>query len=227
MKHKNTKRKWEENKKLGEWVTDQRRQHKYKVTNRPTLLNDERQQKLDDLNFTWSLRNRTDWQARFEELCDFKEEYGHCVVPQLFSQNKSLGKWVSKQREQYRKLLDGKSSFMTKERIDQLDNIGFSWSAKGRRNTESLIGTEMMKSVPAPVPQSDSAGTIIDASVCTGVDTTNSVANDNHNERTIMQVPVHLPPSNKVRVAVEDNNSVPVSVQPMPQDQDNTDKYFI
>jgi hypothetical protein len=160
LKHKNTKRKWEENKKLGEWVTDQRRQYKYKVTNRPTLLNDERQQKLDDLNFTWSLRNRTDWQARFEELCDFKEEYGHCVVPQLFLQNKSLGKWVSKQREQYRKLLDGKSSFMTKERIDQLDNIGFSWSTKGRRNTESLIGTEIMKSVPAPVPQSDSAGTI-------------------------------------------------------------------
>ena len=139
-------RKWEENKKLGEWVTDQRRQHKYKITNKSSLLTDERERKLNEIGFIWSLRNRTDWNQRFEELVKFKQEYGHCVVPQLFEQNKALGKWVSKQREQYRRLLHNKYSFMTTERVGKLNDIGFSWNAKGRRNIETLVGTEIEKS---------------------------------------------------------------------------------
>ena len=138
-------RKWEKNKKLGEWVTDQRRQHKYKISNKSSLLTDERERKLNEVGFIWSLRNRTDWNHRFEELIKFKQEYGHCIVPQLFTQNKGLGKWVSKQREQYRRLLDNKYSFMTKERIEKLNEIGFSWNAKGRRNVEPIVGTDIMK----------------------------------------------------------------------------------
>ncbi len=155
-------RRWEKNQKLGEWVTDQRRQHKYKITGRPSLLTDTRERKLNEIGFAWSLRKRPDWNVRFEELVMFKEAHGHCVVPQMFSQNKALGKWVSKQREQYRRLLDGKPSYMTRERIEQLNDIGFSWNAKGRRNTESLVGTEMMKFVSSTVlstPASESAST--------------------------------------------------------------------
>jgi hypothetical protein len=138
-------RQWVKNKKLGEWVTDQRRQYKYKIANRSTLLTIEREQKLNEIGFTWSIRNRTDWDSRFEDLVLFKSEFGHCVVPQLYSNPKGLGKWVSKQREQYKRLMDGKSSFITQDRIEKLNGIGFSWSAKGRRTTESLVGTEMMK----------------------------------------------------------------------------------
>jgi hypothetical protein len=89
-------RRWKENNKLGEWVTDQRRQYKYKVKKQPSLLTEERQQKLEEIGFVWSMRKRTDWIDRFHELADFKEGNGHCSVPQLYPQNKQLGKWVCK-----------------------------------------------------------------------------------------------------------------------------------
>ena len=57
---------------------------------------------------------------------------GHCVVPQHWSENRPLGKWVAKQREQYRFYCDGKHSFLTEERIDLLNSCNFSWKIKGR-----------------------------------------------------------------------------------------------
>jgi Helicase associated domain len=43
-----------------------------------------------------------------------------------------LGKWVAKQREQYRALKKGEHSFLTPDRLEQLNQIGFVWSMKGR-----------------------------------------------------------------------------------------------
>lgn len=43
-----------------------------------------------------------------------------------------MGKWVAKQREQYRFYCDGKHSFLTEERIDLLNSCNFSWKIKGR-----------------------------------------------------------------------------------------------
>ncbi len=138
-------RQWKKDKRLGEWVTDQRRQYKYKTNNKPTLLTAQREKKLNEIEFTWSLRNRLDWNERYQELVKFKQENGHCIVPQLYTKVKGLGKWVSKQREQYKNLVDGKYSFITEERIEQLDAIGFSWNAKGRRSAESLMGCNVLK----------------------------------------------------------------------------------
>ena len=57
---------------------------------------------------------------------------GHCVVPQHYTRNRALGKWVAKQREQYRFYREGKHSFLTEERIDLLKSVGFVWKIKGR-----------------------------------------------------------------------------------------------
>lgn len=57
---------------------------------------------------------------------------GHCVVPQHYSRNRALGKWVAKQREQYRFYREGRHSFLPQERIDLLKSIGFTWQIKGR-----------------------------------------------------------------------------------------------
>ena len=38
-----------------------------------------------------------------------------------------LGSWVSKQRWQYKKFIKGKSSHITQDRIDSLNDIGFIW----------------------------------------------------------------------------------------------------
>lgn len=129
-------RKYAKEKKLGEWVTDQRRQYKHKMSGKATLLSDERQRKLDELGFVWSIRNRTDWNDRYQQLVEFKKESGNCAVPQMYAKNRALGKWVSKQREQYRFYLQDKPSFMSAERIDALNQLGFAWSIKGRKTSE-------------------------------------------------------------------------------------------
>ena len=65
---------------------------------------------------------------------------GHCIVPQHYPPNRSLGKWVAKQREQYRFYREGKHSFLTEERIDLLKAAGFVWSIKGRKSAKGKKG---------------------------------------------------------------------------------------
>ena len=93
-------RHYSKNSKLGEWVTDQRRQYKAKAEGKPTMLTDERKAQLDELGFVWKVRDRADWNDRYEQLLEFKKENGHCIVPQHYVRNRALGKWVAKQREQ-------------------------------------------------------------------------------------------------------------------------------
>jgi len=120
------------NTKLGEWVTDQRRQWKAKADGKPSMITDERKAKLDEVGFVWRVRDRADWNDRYEQLLAFKKENGHCVVPQHYTSNRALGKWVAKQREQYRFFKENKHSFLTEERIDLLKSVGFVWQIKGR-----------------------------------------------------------------------------------------------
>lgn len=61
------------------------------------------------------------WNEKFNELVAYKEEHGDCMVPQAYETNPSLGRWVRYQR------FDG---FMTKERVEKLNSIGFIWGAK-------------------------------------------------------------------------------------------------
>lgn len=89
-------RRWDRSKRLGEWVTDQRRQYKFKSVGKISLLTDDRQKKLDEICFTWSVRSRTEWSDRYQELLIFRGREGHCCVPQHFATNKALGKWVCK-----------------------------------------------------------------------------------------------------------------------------------
>ncbi|KAL9179467.1 hypothetical protein ACHAXT_008757 [Thalassiosira profunda] len=121
------------NPKLAEWVTEQRRQWKARGEGKPHILTDERTAQLDGLGMVWKVRDRADWNDRYEQLLEFKKENGHCVVPQHYARNRPLGKWVAKQREQYRFYREGKHSFLTEERIDLLKSVGFVWKIKGRK----------------------------------------------------------------------------------------------
>jgi len=142
---------YSKNSKLGEWVTDQRRQHKAKLEGKPTTLTDERKAQLDELGFIWKVRDRADWNDRYEQLLEFKKENGHCIVPQHYSRNRALGKWVAKQREQYRFFREGRHSFLTEERIDLLKSINFTWIIKGR-NKRELNAAPTTAGKPPPEP---------------------------------------------------------------------------
>ena len=66
-------------------VTDQRRQLKARRDGRPSMMTDERKQKLDEIGFVWKVRERADWNDRYEQLLEYKKENGNCVVPQVSS----------------------------------------------------------------------------------------------------------------------------------------------
>lgn len=61
-------------------------------------------------------------------------------MPQHWPNNRPLGKWVAKQREQYRFHQEGKHSFLTDERIDLLKSCNFTWKIKGRGATSKSEG---------------------------------------------------------------------------------------
>ena len=73
-----------------------------------------------------------------KELLEYKQEYGHLLVPKRYRENPTLGNWVNKTRQQYKHYLNNKPSSMTQERIDLLDKIGFVWSATHNLDDDSL-----------------------------------------------------------------------------------------
>jgi hypothetical protein len=148
--------------KLGDFVTDQRRQYKLLMEGKPSRMTHSRKALLDELGFVWQLRQRTGWDDRYNELVQFKEQYGDTMVPQLYSANKALGKWVAKQREQHRLLHAGKHSFLTPDRLQQLNEIGFVWHVQGPgrpgRHTSLAMGEPAasgLSAVPPPAAEAE------------------------------------------------------------------------
>ena len=88
-----------------------------------SLLND------DETNNCFRAYQAEAWTQRFEELCDYARENGHCQVPHTFSNNPSLARWVKRQRYQYKLRLENKPSTMTDERISVLQKVGFIWDS--------------------------------------------------------------------------------------------------
>lgn len=69
------------------------------------------------------------WHQRFNELLEFKAEYGNCLVPNAFPNNPQLGAWVKRQRRQYKLFRQGLHSTITLERIKKLEKLGFYWTS--------------------------------------------------------------------------------------------------
>ena len=64
------------------------------------------------------------WRKRYNQLIQFKQANGHCNVPQRYSVNLELGRWVKDQRTSKTK------GMLSKERTNLLNEIGFSWRLK-------------------------------------------------------------------------------------------------
>lgn len=115
------------NKALGKWVHKQRQEFKKKRDGELSSLTSYRIAALQKIGFQVDTTNRAEalWQQRYKELMQFKIENGHCNVPQKFAPNKALGKWVHRQRHEFKKMRDGEPTFLTQQRIDDLEKIGF------------------------------------------------------------------------------------------------------
>jgi len=95
----------------------------------------DRIERLEEIGFQWQLLPQVsrDYDKAFEEHCRtliaFKEEVGHCNVPQRFANNPSLGSWCNKMRNTYKKIGKGTKTNckLSQGRIEHLEEIGFQW----------------------------------------------------------------------------------------------------
>ena len=105
---------------LGNWVMNQR----IAVFNKKKEgeLSSDQIKVLNGIGFEWVVSRVVSkvvsWDERFEELKQYKEKHGNCKVPQKYPE---LGKWVSNQRQLYKK---GK---LLPDQIKVLNGIGFEW----------------------------------------------------------------------------------------------------
>ena len=133
---------------LGNWVGYQRRQYKLYLEEQKSFICPQRIQQLELLQFPWkSPRSRqkpgakrrkphapfVDWETRFQQLCEYRQQNGDCLVPQKYLKNPPLGKWVHKQRCNQRVSLKSDTTKLSKERIALLDSIDFVWIVNARK----------------------------------------------------------------------------------------------
>ena len=117
--------------KLGLWVKEQRRHHTLMRQGKPSHMTEERARALDAVGFCWDTHEAV-WGERLRELCQYKAQFGDCVVPTNYSVNPKLGTWVHHQRRQYKKYKEGKTCHITAERVRALESIGFVWYPRER-----------------------------------------------------------------------------------------------
>ena len=123
---------FEQDKSLGLWVNRQRCNHT------KNNLRPDRKDLLNVLGFVWrfgialwqndyadarvSVYDKK-WHEQYTKLVEFKRKNGHCKVPQEYEQDKSFGRWVSRQRSFHNQ------NNIRLDRKELLDEIEFVWKA--------------------------------------------------------------------------------------------------
>lgn len=130
--HANVPQQFVSNRKLGWWVTTQRRKFRH------SKLTAQQIKQLNSLGFDWSPlggnSNDGRWDVMLTQLKSFRERHGHCRVPMRWSENPQLANWVAVQRRQR------KHRHLSMDRIATLDAIGFEWRVE-RAGVQGLVGT--------------------------------------------------------------------------------------
>jgi predicted chitinase len=119
---------------LGNWQGHQKRN--YKTGN----LSPERIKRLDDISFKWEIR-KEQFEEGFQETLLYKESTGNSNAPASYktSEGYLLGSWQGNQKYNYRK---GK---LSPERIERLENIGFTWEIREEQYEKGFQETLLYK----------------------------------------------------------------------------------
>lgn len=84
--------------KLGSWLKTQITQYRNKLDDKQPALCDDRARMLEEIGVQWGQKRvTTPWDARYEDLLDFKRRFGHVNVPWQWKENISLAQWVNSQ----------------------------------------------------------------------------------------------------------------------------------
>jgi hypothetical protein len=117
-------RNYEQARSLRTWVSTQRK------TNNDNTIRLDRKERLEEIGFAWEdvcgfKPDDKKWNKQHEKLLKFKGINGHCMVPQSYEQDKSLGIWASTQRTFH------KTNQIRLDRKERLEEIEFGWKADG------------------------------------------------------------------------------------------------
>ncbi|CAJ1936005.1 unnamed protein product [Cylindrotheca closterium] len=106
------------------------------------------------------------WREQFQKLIQYKQNNGHCCVPLTYTEDAILGRWVKRQRHQYKKFNDSDpTSTMTTRRIKDLKSIGFVWAPHQSTWLEKLNELKAFRkrtghcNVPARYPENTTLAT--------------------------------------------------------------------
>ena len=87
---------------------------------------------LDKLGFLWKFSDDT-WDKHYQDLVDYKKEFGHTAVPRGYKANQTLAHWVKRMRHEGNKFKEDPSSVsMTEEQLQKLKDLGFVWENLNR-----------------------------------------------------------------------------------------------
>jgi hypothetical protein len=121
-------RKYKEDAALAKWVSTQRNRYcSMKMT-------PEERHKLTQLEFDWETLEEKQvraWNNNFESLELYRKKNRDCCVPRRFKEDPSLGIWVHRQRQLYKR---GK---LLLHRQEKLESVKFTWSLQSR--TEAVV----------------------------------------------------------------------------------------
>eukprot|EP00594_Rhizosolenia_setigera_P006682 CAMPEP_0178953086 /NCGR_PEP_ID=MMETSP0789-20121207/8218_1 /TAXON_ID=3005 /ORGANISM="Rhizosolenia setigera, Strain CCMP 1694" /LENGTH=334 /DNA_ID=CAMNT_0020634295 /DNA_START=189 /DNA_END=1193 /DNA_ORIENTATION=- len=136
--HTNVLLRSQDHRDLAVWVNRQRKQYNLFKANKKSSMTSERIEMLNSIGFEWVSQNigatiGLEWNRRFIELSAYKEMHGNTNVPAKSPAFKQLGAWVSKQRSEYRKFKKNKKAYISLERIQMLESIGFEWELPSRK----------------------------------------------------------------------------------------------
>jgi hypothetical protein len=153
--HTNVPKNYPPNPPLGYWVNEQRFQYKRLEMGKSSYMTPQKIEKLNALNFKWSLRvsNRS-WEDWMCELRKYKEEHGHVNVPLKYEPNMALGSFVNNQRTRYRlyqieKRGEGGQEqnrhplSITEDKIRDLEDLGFVWNVRDGKTAWSTHFEEL------------------------------------------------------------------------------------
>lgn len=73
------------------------------------------------------------WLYFIQQVILFKQQYGHCCIPDIFPPNQPLATWARLMRT--KKML-GK---LTKAQFTELNELEFAWSSNNRRFEQNLF----------------------------------------------------------------------------------------
>ena len=134
---------------LGVWCDGQVLEfNKFKSGMKPCYITQERIDMLLAIGFVCD-RMQAAWMGSYNALKNFRDENGHCTVGVNYG-DKTLFRWIAKQRKKYKNYKDGKKPALTDEQVKLLAEIHFFEPADKRTQNNQPIRDRRSRSKGRP-----------------------------------------------------------------------------